>query len=152
MAHLRGGWTRLALAISITLIFGGSSAAAAAGGSGGDSDRSLRVMTRNLDTGTDFGYLFGPGALPNPFAAVVATYQEVVASNPAGRAGRIADEIGATKPDLVALQEVDLWRLAPMTNPFQQTVTIDQLQQLLNERDLDPVTLDVMFGSSRARG
>jgi endonuclease/exonuclease/phosphatase family metal-dependent hydrolase len=95
-------------------------------------DPDLTVMTRNLDTGTDFGYLFGPGALPNPFAAVVTTYQEVVASNPAGRAGRIADEIRATKPDLVALQEVDLWRLAPMTNPAQQSVTIDQLQELLD--------------------
>ena len=124
-----------AIGITVALILGGLGivpAAAAGGVSGGDNDRSLRVMTRNLDTGTDFGYLFGPGALPNPFAAVVATYQEVVASNPAGRAGRIADEIGATKPDLVALQEVDLWRLAPMTNPFQQTVTIDQLQQLLD--------------------
>lgn len=131
MVHLRGvGWLRLAVGMSIALMFGGLGAVpAAADMNGGDhGGRSLTVMTRNLDTGTDFGYLFGPGALPNPFAAVVATYQEVLASDPAGRAGRIADEIRATRPDLVALQEVDLWRLAPMTNPAQQSVTIDQLQ------------------------
>ena len=129
MAHLRGvGWLKLVIVVSIAPMFGGLGAVPAAGMNDGD----LTVMTRNLDTGTDFGYLFGPGALPNPFAAVVATYQEVVASDSAGRAGLIAEEIRATRPDLVALQEADLWRLAPMTNPAQQTVTIDQLQQLLD--------------------
>jgi endonuclease/exonuclease/phosphatase family metal-dependent hydrolase len=130
MAHLRGvGWLRLAIGMSIALMFGGLGAVrAAAGTDNGD----LTVMTRNLDTGTDFGYLFGLGALPDPIAAVVATYQEVLANDPAGRAGRIADEIRATKPDLVALQEVDLWRLAPLTNPTQETVTVDQLQEQLD--------------------
>jgi endonuclease/exonuclease/phosphatase family metal-dependent hydrolase len=130
LGHLRGvGGLRLALGMLIALMFGALGAVPAAAGR---DDRDLTVMTRNLDTGTDFGYLFGPGALANPFAAVVATYQEVLASNPAGRAGRIADQIRATRPDLVALQEVDLWRLAPMSNPAQQTVTIDQLQELLD--------------------
>jgi endonuclease/exonuclease/phosphatase family metal-dependent hydrolase len=135
MAHLRGvRLLRPTIGIAIALMFGGLGAVPAAAGTddGDHGQRSLTVMTRNLDTGTDFGFLFGPGALPNPFAAVVATYQEVVASDPAGRAGRIADEIRATTPDLVSLQEADLWRLAPMTNPAQQTVTIDQLQELLD--------------------
>lgn len=120
--------------MSIALMSGslGAMPAAAVANDGDHGGRSLTVMTRNLDTGTDFGYLFGPGALPNPLDGVVATYKEVLASDPAGRAGRIADEIRATRPDLIALQEVDLWRTAPRSNPTQQTVTVDQLQDLLD--------------------
>jgi endonuclease/exonuclease/phosphatase family metal-dependent hydrolase len=70
----------------------------------------LTVMTRNMDEGTDFGYITAaagnPAALPT---AILKTYCEVVASQPAQRAARIADEIAAARPDIVSLQEAAEW-------------------------------------------
>jgi len=62
----------------------------------------LTVMTRNMDEGTDFGFILA--AAGN--LSALQTFCEVVASNPELRAAQIADEIAAAQPDLVSLQEV----------------------------------------------
>ena len=67
----------------------------------------LTVMTRNMDEGTDFGFILAAaGNLSALQAALGETFCEVVASNPELRAAQIADEIAAAQPDLVSLQEV----------------------------------------------
>ena len=91
MASLRGvSWLRPTLGMVAALVLGASIAAPAAAKSPEDnhSDRSLTVMTRNLDAGTDFGYIFSAGSVPDLLAGAAKTYTEVLASNPAARAAR----------------------------------------------------------------
>jgi endonuclease/exonuclease/phosphatase family metal-dependent hydrolase len=141
MRVLRGfGNFKPALAFSMALSLCGLGALPAGAGNAGNAP-ALTVMTRNLDTGTDFGYFFG-GPFPTPLHRVAATYAEVLASDPAGRAELLADEILASRPDLIALQEADLWQTAPAASlPLDPTappaggafsVTIDRLQELLD--------------------
>ena len=69
----------------------------------------LTIMTRNMDEGTDFGFIAAAAAIGDPAlfqVALLETFCEVVASNPELRAAQIADEIAAAQPDLVSLQEV----------------------------------------------
>lgn len=77
---------------------------------GNNAHRFISVMTRNLDEGTDFGYIKQVAAKTLDFPTAVAqTYAEVVASDVCGRAARIADEIAAAQPDVVSLQEAAVW-------------------------------------------
>jgi len=75
---------------------------------------TVKVMTQNVDQGTGEGYivaaLFGQTPLPD---AVDLTYTELKASHLKERASLIAGQIAAQKPDIVALQEVTLWRTGP---------------------------------------
>lgn len=92
---------------------------------------TVKIMTQNVDQGTGEGYivgaLFGMGTLPD---AVDLTYAELQASHLVERAGLIAGQIAAAKPDLVALQEVTLWRTGPdIKHAF--TPVYDQLTYLL---------------------
>jgi endonuclease/exonuclease/phosphatase family metal-dependent hydrolase len=77
---------------------------------GNNAHRFVSVMTRNLDEGTDFGYIkaVAAGQLDFP-TAVGLTYSEVLASDVCGRAARMADEIASAQPDLVSLQEAAVW-------------------------------------------
>ncbi len=72
-----------------------------------DSDkRIVKVMTRNMDAGTDFLYFFF-----YPFdVALTETVAEVSANDFSGRAARLADEIATEQPYLISLQEVTLWQ------------------------------------------
>jgi len=93
-------------------------------------DRDLVVMTRNMDTGSDFGFVLGATTPTQVLLGVTATYQEIVASNIAERAAGVAAEIQARQPDLVALQEVTELRIGPLGGPA-TTVVGDGLQSLL---------------------
>ncbi len=89
----------------------------------------IKVMTRNMDAGTDFGFVFGATTLESLVQGTRATFAEVEASKIPERAARLADEIAAHLPDLVALQEVTLyWTRTPEGSP---TVRYDQLALLL---------------------
>ncbi len=70
---------------------------------------TVRVMTRNMDEGTDMLYVTDP----NTFAyGAYLTYAEVLlAAHLPERAAELAAEIAAVQPDLVALQEVAIWHL-----------------------------------------
>lgn len=95
-----------------------------------NKDRILSVMTRNLDTGSDFGLVT---SATNPLGLVIGvaeTYQEVVQSNIPERAQGIVGEIQAQQPDLVGLQEVTTLRIGPFGGPS-TTVVADQLQSLM---------------------
>ena len=103
-------------------------------GFGADSTpATVTVMTRNVDAGTDLGYLFA-GTDENSFAqGMAATLAELGASNFQQRAARLAAEIGAAMPDLIALQEVTLWRTGPFMQPPATNTLYDQLDQILTE-------------------
>ena len=95
-------------------------------------DRVLTVMTRNMDTGTDFGPIFSATTPLQLLTAVGAAYAEVQASNIPERAAGIAKEIEANQPDLVGLQEVTTVHTGPFGGPA-TTLVFDQLQSLLDE-------------------
>jgi endonuclease/exonuclease/phosphatase family metal-dependent hydrolase len=97
------------------------------------------TMTRNLYLGANLT----PAILaPTPEAFVAANGQilrEVTENDFPTRAEGLADEILDAKPDLVGLQEVALWRTAPVNfevlakGPSATTVRYDYLQELLAE-------------------
>jgi endonuclease/exonuclease/phosphatase family metal-dependent hydrolase len=111
------------------------------GGRPADHDRGkgkvVGTMTRNLYLGAN---LLPALAAPNLEAFVAANGQilrEVTANDFPVRAKGLADEILDAKPDLVGLQEVALWRTAPVDfevlskGPSATTVRYDYLQELL---------------------
>lgn len=105
----------VALVISSAVLAAPTTTAGAARPAGNAAHRYVSVMTRNLDEGTDFGYIKQVAAGTLDFSTAVAmTYAEVAASDVCGRAARMADEIAATQPDVVSLQEAAVW-----TGPFQ---------------------------------
>jgi len=90
----------------------------------------VKVMTYNVDEGTDFAAIISvlnnPNATAADFqAAVLQTESEVQNSNPGLRAGLIAGEIATSQPDLVGLQEAAVWTFG--------TQTIDLLQMILDD-------------------
>jgi endonuclease/exonuclease/phosphatase family metal-dependent hydrolase len=129
------GLARLAnllVALSMVVLLPASTAGRAQAASSGVG-RNIKVMTRNIDSGTDYGPLF-VAATKDDFAnAVTFVYQEVLASQPAQRAAGIAQEIASAEPDLVSLQEVETWYTGSLaaTSPV-TTVTVDQLAALLD--------------------
>src|SRR5437870_8873041 len=72
-------------------------------------ERGITVLTRNIYLGADLGPVLT--APPAQIPLVVAqTFAKIQATNFPGRAGRLAQEIAATAPHLVGLQEVTLYR------------------------------------------
>ena len=100
----------LGLLAAVVSVVSLTTTAYAAPPGGNNAHRFISVMTRNLDEGTDFGYIMqvAAGTLDFP-TAVAMTYAEVVASDVCGRAARMADEIAAAQPDVVSLQEAAVW-------------------------------------------
>ncbi len=94
---------------------------------------TARVMTRNMDAGTDFNYVAAvindPGEFPG---AISATVQEVIGSKIPQRAALLAAEIAAAKPDLIALQEVTTWEFAPEVLGAPDPVVLNQLDLLMD--------------------
>lgn len=97
-------------------------------------DRDINVMTRNMYLGTSFDEIFQAQSQQQLVQEVAEAYSEVQASNPQERISGIVDEIQATSPTLVGLQEVALWRTGAFNDPAQaETVAYDFLQLLLDE-------------------
>jgi endonuclease/exonuclease/phosphatase family metal-dependent hydrolase len=127
---LRNSMSRLI--ICILLILGAPSVNA---GEGGHGSRNLKIMTQNMDLGSDFAYIFEVLATtPNDqsalLVAITKTYLEVLASQIPQRAETLADEIQTRQSDLVALQEVSTLSTGPFGGPA-TTVVEDQLDDLL---------------------
>jgi endonuclease/exonuclease/phosphatase family metal-dependent hydrolase len=99
-----------------------------------EANPKVTIMTQNMDDGTDQTYIIAvlTGQIPGfPLeSAVDLTFAELQASDFAGRAGLLAEQIADRKPELVALQEVALWRFGP-TPDTATTVLYDNLELLL---------------------
>jgi endonuclease/exonuclease/phosphatase family metal-dependent hydrolase len=95
-----------------------------------DDDHAVRIMTQNMDEGTDFVEL-GMARTPAQFvAAVTLTYNNILATKPAERAAAMAREIARHRPHLVALQEASVLRTG--TGGPATTVKSDLVQLLVD--------------------
>jgi endonuclease/exonuclease/phosphatase family metal-dependent hydrolase len=83
---------------------------AACGSNDTANARQLTVVTRNLYLGADLNPALAAMTLPEFAVATTAIWDMVKKNDFADRAQGIAAEIAAAGPDLVALQEVALWR------------------------------------------
>ena len=108
------------------------------------------VMTRNLYLGADLTPAILAPTLPEFIAANGQILREVTANNFPVRAKGLAKEILEAKPDLVGLQEVALWRTAPVNfevltkGPSATTVRYDYLAELLAELNKGPDRYEVV--------
>jgi endonuclease/exonuclease/phosphatase family metal-dependent hydrolase len=111
-----------------------------------DVDASVKIMTQNMDDGTDQTYIIAAltGQIPLTVPdAVDLTFAELQASNFKERARLLAAKIAEQKPDLVALQEATLWRFG--RTPHSATkVLFDQLELLVSALDELDVSYDVV--------
>ena len=123
------GFFRKAVIQSVLVLLAGFGLSSAYAG------EAVKVMTRNMDAGTDFGFFIAN--LDDPAPGVQQTLQEVLKNDFATRAQLLAKEIALTKPDLVGLQEATIWSL-PTPNG---TDTIDQLELLLGALSSDQYNL-----------
>lgn len=97
-------------------------------------ERTVTVMTRNVDEGTDLDFILAAGDFGELLTAVADTYEEVIASNIPERAAALALEIRDAQPDLVGLQEVSIWRTGPLFDPHPaRKVAFDPLKSLLEK-------------------
>ena len=98
-------------------------------------------MTRNIYLGGNIFRLAEASSLQQIPPIVGELFGNVVATDFAARAEALADEIAATDPALIGLQEVELFRIQEesdfLTNPLPnaQTVRFDFLQILLDALD-----------------
>jgi endonuclease/exonuclease/phosphatase family metal-dependent hydrolase len=93
-----------------------------------ESKRVLKIMTRNMDAGTDLNLIFY--YYPDIPTGVSKTLDQVMSTDIPSRIKYLANEIRTSQPDLIALQEVTEWRTGACGST---TVLYDQLQLLLDE-------------------
>jgi endonuclease/exonuclease/phosphatase family metal-dependent hydrolase len=121
---------RGAKSLIVAVIFAAALASGPTTSSRAEDDDVVRIMTQNMDEGTDYQALLAATSLGAFVAAVTTTYQGILATNPAERAAAIAGEIARERPDIVGLQEASIVRtgnVAPATD-----VQSDLLQSLLD--------------------
>ncbi len=108
----------------------------------------VKIMTQNMDAGTDLTFAIGEllGFFP-PGVGVELTYQEVLAADIPQRAALLAAQVADKKPDLIGLQEVTLWRTGASVDTA-TTVLFDQLQLLLSSLAADGVPYDIVAVNS----
>lgn len=77
----------------------------------------LRVMTYNVYLGTDLDPIMTAGSEQAFVVAAIRAYAVLQQTNFPQRAGKIADQIAAVRPDIVGLDEVALWSLSSPYSP-----------------------------------
>ena len=85
----------------------------------------VKVMTYNINEGTDFLEVTSATTLPDFLAAVQTTLNNIDSTNPPLRMQAVAKQIAQNQPDLVGLQEVTTWTLNGVAR-------YDMLQELLD--------------------
>ena len=117
------------------------------------ADRQVTVMTQNLYLGTDLTPIFTASTLPALFAAVGGGWVQVRSNDFPARAEAIANQIAAANPDLVGLQEAELYRtdMPPDGSATQaETVVYDFIQLLVDalaQRGLSYAPVSVFNGT-----
>lgn len=115
---------------SIVLLAFIASPAARAQSASGSARGVVKVMTYNINEGSDFVEVLSATTFSQFVDGVKATLAEVTASNPPLRMQAVARQIAVTQPDLVGLQEVTTWLQGPLDSP---AVQYDMLQELLDQ-------------------
>jgi lysophospholipase L1-like esterase len=102
---------------------------------GGDDDGRLRVMTYNVNEGSDFLQVQGATTTTQFLIGVGQIISQVQATNPPLRMQAVASQIIAAKPTLVSLEELDQWYTGsfdPSTSTCgPMTLEYDMVQELL---------------------
>src|SRR3954470_8381590 len=127
----RARFTFLAVVAISTLVFAGLTPLQAQLSKG---KGSLRVMTYNVDQGTNFVELASATSQPAFLVAVGQTISQVRATNPPSRMQAVAKQILAAAPQLVSLQELAKWSSGPLLGSGQcgpVSLEFDMLQELL---------------------
>src|SRR5262245_44830178 len=102
------------------------------GGAGPALPRAVTVMSRNLYLGADLGPAIVALSEGRPIPRSV--WANVESTGFDRRAVALADEIARSRPALIGLQEVELWRSGPANDPAPADVTeYDYLRSLLDE-------------------
>jgi hypothetical protein len=130
---------RLASALPLAVVmlaWTGAAAPASAHEDDNHGKGKLRVMTYNVDEGTDYIEALSATTFPQFLAGVTTDWNNVQATNPPERAQAIARQIGKARPTLVSLEELTQWRTCP-TVDFQtcaapQTLQYDLLQLIMD--------------------
>jgi endonuclease/exonuclease/phosphatase family metal-dependent hydrolase len=100
---------------------------------------TVTVMTRNMYYGADLNPVIAATDQESFTAAAAGVMEQLTKTTFADRAARLADEIAATNPNLISLQEVSLWRSGPIMAPPATDILYDQLdllQSALAKRNL----------------
>ncbi len=115
--------------VLLASLFSGFAAAQSA------DNHTVRVMTQNMDEGTDFIEIMSANNLQKLLEAVSTTYNNILATNPAERAAAMAHEIAKNRIDLIGLQEASVLRTGTLFEPpgTAADVKMDLLQSLLSE-------------------
>jgi endonuclease/exonuclease/phosphatase family metal-dependent hydrolase len=119
----------LLAALALVLLGGSATPASAQALSAGKG--TLRVMTYNVDEGTDYIEVLSATTYQAFLDAVTLTLQNIQATDPPSRAVAIAREIAGTQPHLISLQEATLFRTG--YSPYDMEVKYDLLQLILDE-------------------
>jgi endonuclease/exonuclease/phosphatase family metal-dependent hydrolase len=130
------GWARTVRSFVVILIAVGLVAAAPTPAGAGHG-RELRVMTQNLYLGSSLNPAIEATTLPEFLAAVAEIYGTVLATDFPARAEAIADQIERDHPDLIGLQEVTTWTVAPAGAPIPDFDFLQILDDELRARGLD---------------
>jgi endonuclease/exonuclease/phosphatase family metal-dependent hydrolase len=132
-APARRALAALATVLALALLLpGAATAKRTAGAHDNGRGKVVDVMTRNLYLGADLGPAIAAKTPSQLVAANGAILRQVIANDFPTRVEGLADEIQATRPDLIGLQEVALWQTTPIM-PAGSALTIDYLQLLLDE-------------------
>ncbi len=102
-------------------------------------ESGVTIMTQNVYAGTSLGFALALGAPEG----IDLTLAEIQASHIPERADLLARKIAGEQPDMVALQEVALWRVGP-TPETATRVLYDQLKLLLRALARHGTTYDVV--------
>jgi endonuclease/exonuclease/phosphatase family metal-dependent hydrolase len=143
-SHRRRRFVLLAAASVLALLLPGAASAKQAEHSDNGKGKVVGVMTRNLYLGANLAPAIGAPDLEHFVAANGQILREVTLNDFPTRAKGLAQEILSQKPDLVGLQEVALWRTAPVdfgvlsTGPSATNVRYDYLQELLDRLNRGP--------------
>ena len=109
-----------------------SSASLATGEATNESDRELKVMTYNMNSGAESSGIWNSTSQAQLAAEVGKAFTRVQVTAPE-RIEAIAHQIDLASPDIVGLQEAALWRVGPPLNPAPaETIAYDFLQILLD--------------------
>jgi hypothetical protein len=122
--------------LGIILLVSALAAAAVLPALGQNSAGTLKVMTYNVNEGTDYLQVLSATNLTQFLLGVGQIITQVQGTNPPERMQAVAAQILAAKPTLVSLQEVDQWYLGtfnPLTGTCgTMTLEYDMLQELTN--------------------
>lgn len=143
----------VALVVLVAMALGSAASAAPRRDTPVGPDRTLTVMTRNVYFGADLGPVIAAAGQGDPAQVVEAAagaYVEAHQSDFAFRAAAIADEIAATRPTLVGMQESTVWDAVPL-NPSASSLLLQVdflalIQKELADRGLHYAVVEQVEG------